>query len=94
VLIGVRTEEGCAMLVSPHDVLHSNVQSIRKNEIELDFFLIEAKKYYFVMFTEHWVKADYLKLIHVDQYNLVSHFSREMCNHGGSLCICSKRYLD
>ena len=38
-LIGVRTEEGCAMWVSPHGVLHQNVQSISNKQIELDVVL-------------------------------------------------------
>ena len=76
-------------------VLHQNVQSISNKQIELDLVLKSKLKNTEVLCsTEHWVKADYLNLIQVDQYNLVSHFSREMCNHGGSLCICSKRYLD
>jgi exonuclease III len=35
-------------------------------------------------FTEHWLKEDYLKLIHIDQYELASYFSRKQHNHGGS----------
>ena len=41
-------------------------------------------------FIEHWVKADYLNLIQIDQYKLVSHFSRNMYDHGGS-CIYVKK---
>jgi hypothetical protein len=37
-------------------------------------------------FTEHWLKEDYLKLIHIDQYELVIYFSRTQHNDGGS-CI-------
>ena len=40
-------------------------------------------------FTEHWVKADYLKLIQIDQYKLASYFSGKKYNHGGS-CIYVK----
>ena len=36
--------------------------------------------------TEHWLKEDYLKLIHIGQHKLVSYFSRKNRNHGGS-CI-------
>ena len=41
-------------------------------------------------FAEHWVKEGYLKLIHIDQYKLVSYFSKKNYNHGGS-CICVKK---
>jgi hypothetical protein len=37
-------------------------------------------------FTENWVKEDYLKLIQIEQYKLVSYFSRKNYDHGGS-CI-------
>jgi hypothetical protein len=43
------------------------------------------------MFTEQWVK-DYLKLIHIYQYLLVSYFSRKNYNHGGS-CIYVKKSI-
>jgi hypothetical protein len=36
--------------------------------------------------TKHWLKEDYLNLIHLDQYKLVSYFSRKHHNHEGS-CI-------
>ena len=35
----VPTEEGRAMWVSPHDVLHQNVQSISNKQIELNLVL-------------------------------------------------------
>ena len=41
-------------------------------------------------FTEHWVKADYLNLIQIDQYKLRSYFIRKMYDHGGS-CIYVKK---
>jgi hypothetical protein len=51
-------------------VLHKTVQSISNKQIELDLVLKSRLKN-----TEQWVKADYLNLIQIDQYKLVSHFS-------------------
>ena len=41
-------------------------------------------------FTEQWVKEDYLNLIQMDQYRLVSYFSRKKYYHGGS-CLYVKK---
>jgi len=41
-------------------------------------------------FTEHWVKADYLNLIQIDQCKLQSYFSRKTSDHGG-FCIYVKK---
>jgi len=72
-------------------VLHQNVQSISNKQIELDLALkLRLKNTEVSCFTEHWVKADYLNLIQIDQYKLVSHFSRKMYDHGGS-CIYVKK---
>jgi len=62
-------------------VLHKTVQSISNKQIELDLVLKSRLKN-----TEQWVKADYLNLIQIDQYKLVSHFSWTLYDHGGS-CI-------
>jgi hypothetical protein len=67
-------------------VLHRNIQSKSNKQIEIDLVLKSSLKNIHVLcFTEHWVK-DYLKLIKIDQYKLVSYFSRKNYNHGGS-CI-------
>jgi hypothetical protein len=42
-------------------------------------------------FTEHWVQADNLKLIQIDQYKLANYFSRKKYNHGGS-CMYVKQW--
>jgi len=71
-------------------VLHQNVQSISNKQTELDLVLKSSLRNIDVLcFTEHWVKADYLKLIQFDQYKLASYFSRKKYNHGGS-CIYVK----
>jgi len=72
-------------------VLHQNIKSISDIQIELNLvFKLRLKNTEVLCFTEHWVKAAYLILIHLDRYKLVSHFSREMNDHGGS-CICVKK---
>jgi hypothetical protein len=72
-------------------VLHQNIQSIGNKQIDVDLVLkSNLKKVDVLCFTEHWLKEYYLKLIHTDQYKLVSYFSMKYHNHGGSCiyCIC------
>jgi hypothetical protein len=72
-------------------VLHQNVQSISNKQTELDLVLKSSLKNILVLcFTEHWVQVDYLNLIQIDQYKLVSYFSRKKYDHGGS-CIYVKQ---
>jgi len=72
-------------------VLYQNIQSISNKQIEIDLVLKSSLKNIDVLcFTEHWVKEDYLKLIKIDQYKLVSYFSRKNYNHGGS-CVYVKK---
>ncbi|MDR2880066.1 MAG: endonuclease/exonuclease/phosphatase family protein [Fusobacteriales bacterium] len=71
-------------------VLHQNVQSLKNKLLELDMVLkLSLGDIDVLCFTEHWVKEDYLNLIHIDQYKLVSYFSRKKHEHGGS-CIYVK----
>ena len=73
-------------------VLHQTVQSISNKVIELDLVLKSSQKDIDVLrFTEHWVKEDYLKLIQLEQYKLVSYFSRKKYGHGGSYLYVNKR---
>ena len=68
-------------------ILHQNIQSIGNKQIEVDLVLkSDLKDIDVLCFTEHWLKEDYLKLIHIDQCKLVSYFSSKQHNHGGS-CI-------
>ena len=72
-------------------VLYQNIQSISNKQIEINRVLKSSLKNIDVpCFAEHWVKEGYLKLIHIDQYKLVSYFSKKNYNHGGS-CICVKK---
>jgi hypothetical protein len=74
-------------------VLHQNLQSIRNKQIEIYLILKSSLRNIDVLcFTEHWVKDDYLKLIQIDKYKLVSYFSRKNYNHGGS-CMFKKMYI-
>jgi hypothetical protein len=68
-------------------ILHENIQSIGNKQIEVHLALkSDLKDIDVLCFTEHWLKEDCLKLIHIDQYKLVSYCSRTQHNHGGS-CI-------
>jgi len=68
-------------------VLHQNIQGIGNKQTEVDLALkLNLNNTDVICFTEHWLKKDYLKLIHLGQYKLLSYFSRKNHNHGG-LCI-------
>ena len=66
------------------------MQSISNKTAELDLLLKSSLENMDVLcFTEHWMKEDYLNLIHIDQYKLVNYFNRKKSEHGGS-CIYVK----
>jgi hypothetical protein len=72
-------------------VLHQNVQSISNKQTELDLVLKSSLRNINVLcFTEHWVKAYYLNLIQIDQYKLLSYFSRKKYDQGGSYIYVQK----
>lgn len=57
----------------PLSVLHQNVQSISNKQTKLDLMLKSSLRNINVFcFTEHWVKEDYLYLLRIDRYKLVS----------------------
>ena len=73
-------------------VLHQNIQSIGNKQIEVDLPLkLNLNNIDILCFTEHWLKEDYLKLIHLDQYKLVIYFSRKNHNHGVSCTYVKKK---
>jgi hypothetical protein len=75
-------------------VLHQNIQSISNKQTEIDLVLKSSLKNIDVLcFTEHWVKEEYLKLIHIDQYKLASCFSRKNYNHVGACKKKKKKHL-
>jgi hypothetical protein len=66
-------------------VLHHNVQSINNKLVELDLLFNSSLKHIDVLcFMEHWIKEDNLDIIKIDQFKLVSSFSRKLYDHGGS----------
>jgi len=68
-------------------VLHRNIRSIGNKEIENDLVLkSHLKNIDALCFAQHWLEEDYMKLFRIDQYKLVSYFSRKYRNHAGS-CI-------
>jgi hypothetical protein len=75
-------------------ILHQNIQSIENKQIEVDLALkLDLKDIDVLCFTEHWLKEDCLKLIHIDEYELVSYFSRTQHNHGGSCIYVREKHL-
>ena len=74
-------------------VLHQNIQSINNKLLDIDPVLKSRVKNIDVLcFTKRWIKEDYLNLMQIEQYKLVSHFSRKKYNHGGS-CIYVKKSI-
>ena len=68
------------------------MQSINNKLAELDLLLNSFLKHIDVLcFTEHWLKDDYLKVIKMDLYKLVSYFSRKNYDHSGSCIYCTRR---
>jgi len=66
-------------------VLHLNMQSISNKQTELDLVLkSDLRNFDVLCFTEHWIKEGYLNLIQIEQYKLVSEFSRKKYDYGGS----------
>jgi len=66
--------------------LHQNIQSVGNKQTEVDLALkLNLNNTDVMCFTEHWLKKDYLKLNKLNQYKLLSYFSRKKKhNHGGS----------
>jgi len=83
---GVKDGRNKIFTMKPNlSVLRQNIQSIGNKQTEIDLVLKSSLKNIDVLcFTEHWLKDDYLKLLQIDQYKLVSYFSRKNHNHGGS----------
>ena len=75
-------------------VLHQNIQSFGNKQTEVDLALkLNLNNTDVLCFTEHWLKEDYLKLIYLDQYKLVSYFSRKNHNHGRSCIYVGKTFV-
>jgi hypothetical protein len=74
-------------------ILQQNIQNVGNKLIEIDLVLkSDLKDIDVLCFTEHWLKEDYLKLIRIDQYKLVSYFSRKQPNHGGPCIYVGKNF--
>jgi hypothetical protein len=85
---GDRNSRNNIVTMKPNlSILHQNIQSIGNKLTEIDLVLkSDLKDIDVLCFTEHWLKEDDLKLIHIDQYELASYFSRKQHNRVGS-CI-------
>jgi hypothetical protein len=88
---GDRNSRNVTVTMKPKlSTLHQNIQSTGNKQIEVDLVLkLDLMDIDVLCFTEHWLKEDYLKLIHIDQDELVSYCSRAQHSHGGS-CIDRK----
>jgi hypothetical protein len=71
---GDRNSRNKIVTMKPNlSILHQNIQSIGNKLLEVNLVLKSNLKDIDVLcFTEHWLKEDYLKLIHVDQYKLTN----------------------
>jgi hypothetical protein len=74
-------------------ILYHNVQSLNNKLLEIAVLLqADLKDIDVLCFTEHWQKEEQIKLSNIDQFKLVSNFSRNSSEHGG-LCIYVRKYL-
>ena len=71
--------------------MHQNIQSMWNKLLDLDPVLkLRVQNIDVVCLTEHWIKEEYLTIIQLDQYKLVSYFGRKNHNHGGSCIYVNK----
>jgi exonuclease III len=72
-------------------LLHHNVQSLSNKLTELSITLsLEETSVDVLCFTEHWLSEYQLSSIYIDQYKLVSSFSRSSRLGGGSSIFVKK----
>ena len=66
-------------------ILHHNVQSLNNKLIEISIMLsLEETSVDVLCFMEHWLGENQLSSVHIDQFKLVSSFSRSSRPGGGS----------
>ena len=68
------------------------MQSIRNKTNELEVFIAENIYYDFLIFNEHWCSQDELKYVNIENYTLVSEFSRTNYSHGGVAIFALYKY--
>lgn len=75
------------------NILHQNIQCIRNKILELEIFITSLENSPDLLcLTEHWLNKDEVDLIKIENYQLISCYTREMSIHGGS-CILIKDTL-
>ena len=79
---GERNSRNKIVTMKPYlSVLHQSIQSIGNNETEVYLVLKSNLKNTDVLcYTEHWLKQDYLNLVHIDSTNQGITFSRKHIN--------------
>lgn len=74
------------------NILHLNVQSIRNKINEIEVFIAKNVYYDFLLFNEHWCTQDELRYLCINNYTLVSEFSRTKFSHGGVAIYALRKY--
>jgi hypothetical protein len=90
------TETSCTMISKEHEIrlLHHNVQSLSNKLLDIAIMLTtEHSNINILCFTEHWLSEAQLKVLNVDDFRLVSNFSRSHSASGGS-CVCTRNTIE
>lgn len=67
------------------NIIHQNIQGFSGKELELELY-INRKNVHVLCLTEHWLKRCEM-LVSIDNYKVISSFTRESAIRGGSLIL-------
>lgn len=73
------------------NIFHFNIQCLRNKINEFNVFLSE-NNFDILCINEHWFLNDEIKYVNINDYNLVSWFTRTNASHGGAAIYCLKKY--
>jgi len=95
--LNVKVTDTSTLNLKSHElkILHHNVQSLNNKLLELSISLsIDDINADILCFTEHWLRENQLNSVHIDQFKLVSSFSRSIRTGGGSSIFVKKLFTD
>lgn len=72
-------------------VFHINIRSLRNKIDQLSLFL-DKFNFNILCLSEHWLSDLYLDTVKIQDYQLISNFSRNVSNHGGVAIFARKSF--